>query len=82
MRAAEKDPGGGEAKIVFDARSGKLLGVHIIGPHATDLIAEATFAVRHGATIGDIARTIHAHPTHAEIMAELVHKAQGHPIHG
>ncbi len=73
---------GGQAKIIYDANSGKVLGVHIIGPHATDLIAESTLAVRLAATVRDIGETIHAHPTLSEIMLELAHKAQGHPIHG
>jgi len=73
---------GGEAKIVAEARSGKVLGVHIIGPRATDLIAEPTLAVGLGATVSDIGHSIHAHPTLAEIMLELAHKFQGHPIHG
>lgn len=72
----------GEAKIISDANSGKVLGVHIIGPHATDLIAESTLAVRLAATVRDIGETIHAHPTLSEIMLELAHKAEGHPIHG
>lgn len=72
----------GEAKIIYDAKDGNVLGVHIIGPHATDLIAESTLAVRLAATVGDIGETIHAHPTLSEIMHELAHKALGHPIHG
>ncbi len=60
----------GEAKIVADTKSGKVLGVHIIGPHATDLIAEGALAVTKGLLISDIAKTIHAHPTLAEIMSE------------
>jgi len=61
----------GEAKIVADAATGKVLGVHITGPHATDLIAEGTLAVNKGLTVSDIAHTIHAHPTLAEIMSEV-----------
>lgn len=60
----------GEAKIVADAETGKVLGVHIIGPHATDLIAEGTLAVKVGATVRDLAETIHAHPTLPEVMLE------------
>ncbi len=60
----------GEAKIVFNSESGKILGVHIIGPHATDLIAEGTLAVKMGATVRDLAETIHAHPTLPEVMSE------------
>jgi dihydrolipoamide dehydrogenase len=53
-----------------DSRGGKVLGVHIMGPHASDLIAEAALAMRLGATAQDIAETIHAHPTVPEAMME------------
>ncbi len=61
-------------KFVIESFSGKLLGCHIIGAHATDLIAEATLAVEKGLTIADLAHTIHAHPTLAEGIFELAHK--------
>lgn len=72
----------GEAKIISEAVSGRVLGVHLVGAHATDLIAEGTLAIQKGLTVTDIAETIHAHPTMAEVMLEVAHKAQGHPIHG
>jgi dihydrolipoamide dehydrogenase len=72
----------GEAKIVFENHSGRVLGVHLIGPHATDLIAEATLAVTTRRTIFDVAETIHAHPTLAEIMGEVAMKAAGRALHG
>lgn len=65
----------GEAKIVSDAETGRILGVHIVGPHATDLIAEGTLAVKMGSTVKDLADTIHAHPTVSEVMAEASFKA-------
>ncbi|MEW6265974.1 MAG: dihydrolipoyl dehydrogenase [Thermodesulfobacteriota bacterium] len=71
----------GHVKIVADRKSGRLVGVHIIGPHATDLIAEGTLAVRMGATLEDLASTIHAHPTLPEALMEVAHKALGAPIH-
>jgi dihydrolipoamide dehydrogenase len=64
----------GEAKIVSNAETGRILGVHIVGPHATDLIAEGALAVKMGATVRDLAETIHAHPTLAEIMQEASRK--------
>ena len=73
---------GGIAKIVFDAGSGRILGVHLVGPSAGDLIAEGALAVRLGHTIQELADTIHGHPTLAEIMAEVSMKALGRPIHG
>lgn len=72
----------GTAKMIVETATRKILGVHIIGAHATDLIAEATLAMQKGLTPEDIAHTIHAHPTLAEIMGELALKASGTPIHG
>ncbi len=72
----------GEAKIVVEKQSGKVLGVHIIGPHATDLIAEGALIVNKGLFVSDIAETIHAHPTLAEIMSEVSLKAAGMAVHG
>ncbi len=72
----------GEAKIVAKHRTGEILGVHIIGAHATDLIAEGTLAVNNRLTLLDIAHTIHAHPTLAEIMSEVALKGLGMAIHG
>ncbi|WP_457551163.1 dihydrolipoyl dehydrogenase [Desulfobacula sp.] len=72
----------GTAKMIVEKESNKILGVHLIGAHATDLIAEATLAIQKGLSAGDIAHTIHAHPTLAEIMGELSLKACGTPIHG
>jgi dihydrolipoamide dehydrogenase len=65
MGAAE-----GKVKILADATSDRVLGVHIIGPRAGDLIAEATAAMQFGASAEDLARTCHAHPTLAETFRE------------
>jgi dihydrolipoamide dehydrogenase len=72
----------GEAKIVSDAETGRILGVHIVGPHATDLIAEGVLAVKMGATVRDLAETIHAHPTLAEAMQEASRKSLDQSSHG
>ena len=72
----------GQVKIVSSKDNGKILGVHIIGPHATDLIAEGTLAVKLGATVSELAETIHAHPTLSEIMFETALNALGRGIHG
>jgi dihydrolipoamide dehydrogenase len=72
----------GQATIVFEATTGKILGVHLIGPHATELVAEATLAVRQECRVADLAATIHAHPTLAEIMGEAALKAAGTALHG
>ena len=71
----------GFVKIVADAQYDEILGVHIIGPHATDLIAEAVLALRMECTTEELARTIHAHPTLPEAMLEAAHGANGRPIH-
>ncbi len=72
----------GQVKIVSDNRTRKILGVHIAGPQATDLIAEGALAMQLGATVEDLAHTIHAHPTLAEAVMEAAHKALGTGLHG
>src|SRR5438132_10085833 len=71
----------GFVKVVADAPSGRMLGVHIIGPRATDLIAEATLAVQNGLTLDQLDLTIHAHPTLPESIVEAALAAQGRAIH-
>src|SRR3989449_2246670 len=71
----------GFVKVIADAESGKLLGAHIIGPRATDLIAEATLAIQNGLTLEQIDLTIHAHPTLTESLMEAALAAQGRAIH-
>ena len=71
----------GFVKVVADARTGALLGAHIIGPRATDLIAEATLAVQNGLTLEQLDLTIHAHPTLPESLMEAALAAQGRAIH-
>ena len=71
----------GIAKIIIEKGSRKILGTHILGAHATDLIAEVTLAMQKGMKADDIAETIHAHPTLAEIFGELSMKACGVEIH-
>ncbi len=72
----------GETKIISHAEDGKILGVHMVGPHASDLIAEGTLAVKLGCTVKELAETIHAHPTLAEVMMEASFKALDRPMHG
>lgn len=71
----------GFVKWVADAETDQLLGAHAIGPHATDIIAEAAVAIRAELTAADLAHTIHAHPTLAEAWMEAAHAAIGEPIH-
>jgi len=72
----------GEAKIVSEAETGRILGVHMVGPHVTDLIAEGALAVKMACTVKDLAETIHAHPTLAEVMLETSFKSLGKSLHG
>ena len=70
----------GFIKIVSDAKYGEILGVHIIGPQATELIAEAVAAMQMEATVEDLMWTIHAHPTLAEAMLDAVSSVEGKAI--
>ena len=71
----------GFVKLIGDAQTGELIGAHIIGPHATELIAELTLAKNMEITIQEIAHTIHAHPTLAESLMEAAEVFQDSPIH-
>jgi len=70
-RAVTMDETRGMVKMICNAEDSKVLGMHIMGPHASDLIAEGVLAIRLGSTARDIAYTIHAHPT----LPEAVHEA-------
>lgn len=72
----------GSIKLISERHSGRIVGAHIIGARATDLIAEATLAISKKYTIHDIIDTIHAHPTFSEILLEVALKAAKRPIHG
>ena len=71
----------GFVKILADAKTDKVLGVHIIGPHCGDMIAEMALAMEFGASAEDIARTCHAHPTHTEAIKEAALAVDKRPIH-
>jgi dihydrolipoamide dehydrogenase len=71
----------GFVKIVSDKKYDEVLGVHMIGARATELVAEATVALRLEATVEELIRTIHAHPTMAEAVGEAAHAAHGAAIH-
>jgi dihydrolipoamide dehydrogenase len=71
----------GFVKVVRETKYDELLGVHIIGPHATDLIAEACVALQIESTTEELFRTMHAHPTLSEALAEAAHAAAGAAIH-
>jgi len=71
----------GLIKIVSEQKYGQILGVHIIGPRATDLIAEATLALKMEATVEDIVQTLHAHPSLSEAVHEAALDVSGQTIH-
>jgi dihydrolipoamide dehydrogenase len=80
-RAHTMDEIAGFVKVITEAESGRILGVHIIGPHASDLIHEAAIAMRLGAKASDLAEMIHAHPTLSEAMMEAAEDVDGSAIH-
>jgi dihydrolipoamide dehydrogenase len=71
----------GFVKIVAEKRYDELLGIHMIGLRSTELVAEATLALRLESTVEDLIRTIHAHPTMAEAIGEAAHATHGAAIH-
>ncbi|MDG1050968.1 MAG: dihydrolipoyl dehydrogenase [Planctomycetota bacterium] len=71
----------GFVKIISDADTDEVLGVHMVGPEVTELIAEAALAIEMGATVEDISRTIHAHPTLPESMMEAAEAVHGSAVH-
>ena len=71
----------GRVKMLTDASTDRILGVHILGPRAGDLIAEAAVAIAFGASAEDIARSSHAHPTLAEALKEAALAVDGRAIH-
>ncbi|HEC97215.1 MAG TPA: dihydrolipoyl dehydrogenase [Nitrospirae bacterium] len=71
----------GFVKVIADKDTDRLLGVHIIGPHASDLIHEAAVAIKAGLKVRDIADTIHAHPTLSEGLMEAAEDVHGEAIH-
>ena len=71
----------GFVKIVADKKYDEVLGVHMIGPRSTELVAEATLALRLECTVEELIRTIHPHPTMSEAVAEAAHAAHGAAIH-
>lgn len=71
----------GQVKVLADARTDRILGVHILGPRAGDLIAEAAVAIEFGASSEDLALSSHAHPTLAEVIKEASLAVAGRAIH-
>ena len=71
----------GFVKIVADRKYDEVLGVHMIGPRSTELVAEAVLALRLECTVEELIKTIHAHPTFSEAVGEAAHAAHGAAIH-
>lgn len=71
----------GFIKFVVEPRYGEILGVHMVGPHVTDMITEATLAIRNELTVDEVIATIHPHPTLSEVAQEAAMDTQGRSIH-
>jgi dihydrolipoamide dehydrogenase len=72
----------GFVKIVADSKTDLLLGMHIIGPDATEMIGEGVTALNIGATINELRHSIHPHPTLSEVVFEAIEAVEGMAIHG
>ena len=71
----------GFVKWIADAETDQLLGAAAVGPHATELVAEAATAIRAELTVAELGRTIHSHPTFGESWMEAAHAVHGECIH-
>jgi len=80
-RAKANDDIEGMIKVLTDEATDKILGIHILGPGAGEMIAEGTLGIEYGASAEDIGRTCHAHPTLSEAFKEACMAAYGKPIH-
>jgi len=80
-RALVTDNSVGFGKVLADESTGKILGVHIMGPNAGEMIAEGVLAMEYGASSEDVARTCHAHPTLSEVFGEACMDVHDKPIH-
>jgi dihydrolipoamide dehydrogenase len=80
-RALSVNEPDGFVKMIGDAKTGRLLGVHIVGAEASNLISEAALALEMGAMVEDLALTVHPHPTLPETLMEAAEATLGHAIH-
>ena len=80
-RARSNNDYDGMVKILADKKTDKILGVHIIGPNAGEMISEGVLAMEYGAAAEDISRTCHAHPTFSEAVKEAAMACHDKPIH-
>ena len=80
-KAVAMDDNTGFAKVVAEAETKKILGVHLVGGHVTELVAGATGMLYLGASAEQMAETVHPHPTLSEALMEAAHALCGHAIH-
>jgi dihydrolipoamide dehydrogenase len=80
-RALTQGATDGYVKVIFDKDTKQVLGFHIIGPEASDLIGEASLAIEMGSSVEDISLTVHPHPTLTETVMEAAKAALGEAIH-
>ncbi len=80
-RARTNDDYEGFVKIITDKVTDRIFGIHIIGPNAGEMIAEAVLGIEYGASSEDLARTCHAHPTLSEALKEACMSTYDKPIH-
>ena len=80
-RAATLDEELGFVEVVSDESDDTVLGVHIVAPHASELLAEGALAVEMGATLEDLALTVHPHPTLSEMLTEAAALGVGRALH-
>ena len=80
-KALAMDDNSGFAKVVAEAQSKKILGVHLVGGHVTELVAGATGMIESGADADRLGATVHPHPTLSEALMEAAHALCGHAIH-
>jgi dihydrolipoamide dehydrogenase len=71
----------GLIKFITEPKYGEILGVHMVGPHVTDMIAEAVIAIKNELTVDEVVATIHPHPTLSEVTQEAAYDALGRAIH-
>jgi dihydrolipoamide dehydrogenase len=80
-RAVASDDTDGMVKMIADANTDRVLGCHIVGPHAADLVQQVAIAMEFGSTAEDIGMTVFSHPTHSEAVKEAALAVNGHAIH-
>jgi dihydrolipoamide dehydrogenase len=80
-RAVATDETDGMVKMIADATNDRVLGCHIVGPHAADLVQQVAIAMEFGSTAEDIGMTVFSHPTHSEAVKEAALAVNGHAIH-